>query len=215
MALTDRQIERYSRQIIVPGIGGNAQERLLASRLAIIGEADDAAAPLAYFAGAGVGTIFVYPVGDPRAYTQMIESVRDLNPDVTAGLGSHRASQPAASLMLALIGNRRAAEAAIELFLTNRFGKAVVARLDLPGRIAVLPSPPPCPLCMDAMLFESVGESASNASAVAMVAVTEAFKLAAGSAATAGPQVIEFTGYTTSLRTSGRRGDGARCVCEA
>ena len=36
MPLTNEQIARYSRQIIIPRMGGRAQERLLSSRLVII-----------------------------------------------------------------------------------------------------------------------------------------------------------------------------------
>jgi molybdopterin/thiamine biosynthesis adenylyltransferase len=57
MALSDGQIERYSRQIIVPRVGGRAQERLLSARIAIVGDSRDLAAPLAYLAAAGVGTL--------------------------------------------------------------------------------------------------------------------------------------------------------------
>ena len=59
MSLTDAQIDRYSRQIIVPRIGGRGQERLLAARMLLVGDARDIEAPLAYLVGAGVGTIGV------------------------------------------------------------------------------------------------------------------------------------------------------------
>ena len=57
MTLTDAQIDRYSRQIIVPRIGGRGQERILAARMLLVGDARDIEAPRAYLAGAGVGTI--------------------------------------------------------------------------------------------------------------------------------------------------------------
>jgi len=37
MVLTDSEIERYSRQIIVPGLGANGQARLCAARIAVLG----------------------------------------------------------------------------------------------------------------------------------------------------------------------------------
>lgn len=59
MTLSDRQIDTYSRQIILREFGGRAQETLLASTAAILG--DDLAAETAatYLAGAGVGRLLV------------------------------------------------------------------------------------------------------------------------------------------------------------
>ena len=57
MNLNENQIERYSRHIILQGIGGEGQEKLLNGRVLIIG-AGGLGAPIAlYLAAAGVGTI--------------------------------------------------------------------------------------------------------------------------------------------------------------
>src|SRR5579863_4127596 len=81
MPLSDRQIERYSRQIIVPGISGLTQERLLAASLTICGDLRDIEAPLAYLAGAGLGNIsLATPDGDE--IDPLLSRMRDLNPDV-------------------------------------------------------------------------------------------------------------------------------------
>ena len=55
MELTDEQFHRYARHLILDEVGEEGQERLLASRVLVIGVADLAAAA-ALFAAAGVGT---------------------------------------------------------------------------------------------------------------------------------------------------------------
>lgn len=55
--LSDHQIERYARQIVVPEIGGRGQERLLSATVAIHGGGDAASVCATYLAGAGVGTV--------------------------------------------------------------------------------------------------------------------------------------------------------------
>jgi len=55
--LTDDQIERYSRQIILPEIGGKGQEKLLNAKVLIIGCGGLGSPSAYYLAAAGVGTI--------------------------------------------------------------------------------------------------------------------------------------------------------------
>jgi len=57
MSLNETQIERYSRHIILEEIGGAGQEKLLASKVLIIGAGGLGSPALLYLAAAGVGTL--------------------------------------------------------------------------------------------------------------------------------------------------------------
>jgi hypothetical protein len=56
MGLTERQIRRYARHILLPEVGGKGQERLLAASVRIVGEVALANLANAYLQAAGVGT---------------------------------------------------------------------------------------------------------------------------------------------------------------
>src|SRR3546814_14367124 len=56
MDFTDDQIERYSRHILLPEVGGVGQARLLQSKVLVIGAGGLGAPLMFYLAGAGVGT---------------------------------------------------------------------------------------------------------------------------------------------------------------
>jgi molybdopterin/thiamine biosynthesis adenylyltransferase len=101
MNLSDSQIERYSRHIILKDIGYEGQVKLLQSKVLIVG-AGGLGAPVAlYLAAAGVGTIgiidgdvvdlsnlqrqvihFTPDVGRPKVLSAK-EKINQLNPDVT------------------------------------------------------------------------------------------------------------------------------------
>ena len=62
--MDDAQIERYARHIILREVGGVGQERLLASRVLVVGAGGLGSPLITYLAAAGVGTIGV--VDDDR-----------------------------------------------------------------------------------------------------------------------------------------------------
>lgn len=57
MGLTNEQIERYSRQLILPDIGGKGQQKILDAKVLVIGAGGLGSPVLLYLASAGVGKI--------------------------------------------------------------------------------------------------------------------------------------------------------------
>jgi hypothetical protein len=207
MPLTNEQIARYSRQIIIPKMGGHAQERLLSSRLVIIAAFEDLEEPLEYLVGAGVGDIDLCVPGCGDAQLRSLcDKMRDLNPDSTVSYGS-LAQVP--DLVFAILGNDEAVRfAAAE---APSIGAAVVARLDAPGKIALLPSPPPCLRCASGGLLDPFGKRSEHADLISMMATTEALKLLAAYDANLAPSLISFNGPQTTAEPLASSKSGCAC----
>ena len=198
MTLTDAQIERYSRQIIVPRVGGRGQERLLAARMWLGGEARDIEAPLAYLAGAGVGAIGVRGAGDQGGLAGKIAAARELNADVSVTVADE--PQGRVDLALLIVGSDAALKVADEILSYRAVQAWLVARLDAPGKIAVIPDRSPGPPTIDASMLAGVGARSEAADFIAMMAAAEAFKLLAGYTENPSRAIIEFDGYETRVR---------------
>lgn len=63
MSLSKEELIRYSRQLVIPGVGPEGQEKLKAAKVAVVGAGGLGTIVLAYLAGAGVGEIGVFDHG--------------------------------------------------------------------------------------------------------------------------------------------------------
>jgi molybdopterin/thiamine biosynthesis adenylyltransferase len=100
VSLTEQQIERYSRNILLPDVGGIGQGKLLEARVLIIGAGGLGSPAALYLAAAGVGTIGIADsdtvdisnlqrqvihatpdIGRPKVESA-VEAIRELNPDI-------------------------------------------------------------------------------------------------------------------------------------
>jgi molybdopterin-synthase adenylyltransferase len=81
MKLSAEEIERYSRQIVLHGIGGPGQNRLNNSRVLVIGAGGLGSPVLQYLAGAGVGRISIIDddvVALSNLHRQVLHSTHDV-----------------------------------------------------------------------------------------------------------------------------------------
>ena len=188
MTLTDAQIDRYSRQIIVPHVGGRGQDRLLAARILIAGDARDIEEPLAYLMGAGVGTINV-----KSSAGQVV--INETNADVSINIEEETPGD--VDLALVIVGSEASRKIADEIARNRNAQALVIARLDAPGRIVVIPR---ADSDVDVSMLAAVGRRAEAAEFIAMIATVEAFKLLAGYDEISRQIIIEFDGYATAVR---------------
>jgi molybdopterin/thiamine biosynthesis adenylyltransferase len=118
VSLSDAQLDRYARHIVLREIGGEGQSRLLAAHVVLVGAGGIGCPALQYLAAAGIGRLTVIDddrvsldnlqrqilfgtadVGRPKADVAR-EAVGRLNPDVNfAGLCERLTAANAASLL--------------------------------------------------------------------------------------------------------------------
>ncbi|MBZ9985570.1 molybdopterin-synthase adenylyltransferase MoeB [Mesorhizobium sp. BH1-1-5] len=122
-ALTDEELERYARHIVLPEIGGPGQQKLKRARVLVIGAGGLGAPVLEYLAAAGVGTLGI--VDDDTV------SLSNLQRQVIHGgdtIGMAKTDSAAAAIMRI---NPNVAVEAHRLRLTEENAPALVARYDV------------------------------------------------------------------------------------
>ncbi len=93
MNLTESQIERYSRHIILPEVGGKGQGKLLAGKVLLVGAGGLGSPAGLYLAAAGVGTIGLMD-GDVVDLSNLQRQIAH----ATADLGTAKVDSAAAKL---------------------------------------------------------------------------------------------------------------------
>jgi adenylyltransferase/sulfurtransferase len=160
MPISDEEVERYARQLLLPGMGKVPQEFLRVARVQVVGGGPVAGTAALYLARAGVGQIllddpgevavedaagWLYPpdrAGEPRAAVAL-EAIRAANRFVRPRLHATGA-EPTAVLVCAGGGvAREAAEQARQAALPH-----VVATGDGDGGVVIsIPPNAPCYAC--------------------------------------------------------------------
>ena len=91
--LSDENLERYARQAIMPDIGEDGQERLLESRMLVVGAGGLGSPAIFYLAAAGVGNLTVMD-GESVELTNLNRQILH----TTASIGSPKVAQAAAAV---------------------------------------------------------------------------------------------------------------------
>ena len=100
LGFTEEQIRRYSRQIVLPGVGGKGQKKLMEAKVFLVGAGGLGSPAAIYLAAAGVGKLGIcdsdhvdlsnlhrqiihhtHDLGKPKVVSAA-EAIADINPDV-------------------------------------------------------------------------------------------------------------------------------------
>ena len=123
MTLSSEEVERYSRQIVLRGVGGPGQNRLKAARVVVIGAGGLGSPALQYLAGAGVGTIGIVDddvVGLSNLHRQVLHRTQDV------GLAKTESAADAIARL-----NPHVAVEAIPARVDENNARAMITRFDL------------------------------------------------------------------------------------
>jgi molybdopterin/thiamine biosynthesis adenylyltransferase len=230
MSLTDQEILRYSRHIILPEVGGRGQRRLKSASVLLAGLGAAGSAAALYLAAAGVGRIGLWDpglvapgdlesciahdrsrLGWPRARSAA-EPLRAINPDALVEVIDRESDLigrlPEYQILLGSLGDWE------ELLDHLPRGAAAVlcAVHGARGAVAAFQASEPCYRCLGAnrarelgLFPEGAGGVAAAAGVIGVVAATEAIKLVLGIGQPLFGRVLTYDGWTARFREEGFR----------
>jgi adenylyltransferase/sulfurtransferase len=224
VALSEAEVQRYARQLLLPGFGPASQEALRAARVHVVGAGAVAGPALVYLAAAGVGTLSVDDgadvaaadaahwlcppdrAGEPRAFVAL-EGLRAVNGLVRAR--AHASGFPASAALVcpeSPMLAREASDRARQLGLPH-----VVAQGDGDGGWVVsIPSGAPCYACAQRGSAALTPTPGAGASLGALAALELLLLLAQAVQEPAAGRRIELVRGQPLVRATVRQ---ANCAC--
>lgn len=227
MSLTEQEILRYSRHIILPEVGGRGQKRLKAASVLLAGLGPAGSAAGLYLAAAGIGKITLWDpglvgpqdleaaiahnrhrLGMPRARSAR-EPLAAINPDAELAVLERESDVAGAvaehQVLVATAGNwaelqQEAVRIGASAVFAACHGAAGAAMAYKPGE--------PCLGCVDPERAAQLGlrpegeglSVAAAAGVVGVVAATEAVKLILGTGTPLTGRILAYDGWEARFR---------------
>lgn len=227
MSLTEQEIVRYSRHIILPEVGGRGQRKLKAASVLLAGLGAAGSATGLYLAAAGIGRLTLWDpglltphdlesgiahdaarVGMPRARSAA-EALKRVNPDAVIDVLDRESdvvgTVPAHQVVLASMGDwadlgAAARKSGIVAVLCGVHGAT--------GAVGAFRTDTPCLTCLGIERARSLGLQpeggaeaiAAAAGVIGVVAATEAVKLILGIGTPLTGRVLLYDGWNAAFR---------------
>jgi len=241
--LTDDEIDRYARHLVLKEVGGTGQMKLKAAKVALVGMGGIGAPAALYLAAAGIGSLGLIDhdtVSLSNLQRQVLYATADIDwPKVEAAAGHLKDINPytdyiqhnsrlAEDNAADILGQYDVIIDGCDNFPTRLLVNRVCQELGIPlvsaalgrwsGQLAVFDASP-CYQCLvpevppDADTCERVGVIGALAGVMGSLAALEAVKLITGAGTVLKGQLMIFDGLTMQSRVVGLAQDPACPVC--
>ena len=223
MSLSEAEVARYARQLILPAMGEAGQERLRAARVRVVGAGPMGGPAIVYLAAAGVGTLWIDdpdPVG-PADLAAWIYTPADVGR--SRGAAAAEAARAASALVEADIlrpgarptallvcpGRQEVARAVAEEARLLGLSHVVAEADGEGGSVTVVPAGAPCYACAFRAGHGAPPEPAGAAAVGALAALELVMMLAGASQEPRGRRTDLVRGQPVTRATSRLPG----CAC--